>query len=438
MGTRFRRTMKIGGVRINVGKHGFSTSVGPRGSSITIGKRGVYSNIGIPGTGISYRSKLGGTGSFQRSNSPATPTAGARSQTVSLNFILDDETGETRWTDASGQPISDEYIKIAKKQNREIIVTMLESGSEKINNKIDSLLKIYLSTPSPDTIISYTPLPYSEVMPSPPDKSSYVAKKPTEPDLKKQNFLSQRVSFLSKSIEQSNEKMIAEYQIELAKAEQKQIELTNKLSVDYKIYQEKLSHWQEEKDIFEQEQLRLKNYVDVERISNPEAMQDFLEEHLDSLEWPLETNISFEVDNGGTQVWVDIDLPEIEMMPIKIAKVNHSKLNLTITDLSKTQQLRNYLTHIHAIAFRIAGEVFVALPTIHEVILSGYSQRLNRRTGQVGNEYLYSIKVQRNIWENINFARLESLDVVDCFEMFDIRRTISKAGIISPIEPFTL
>lgn len=437
MGARFRRTIKIGSVRINVGKHGFSTSIGPRGSSITIGKRGVHSNLGIPGTGISFRSKLGGTGSFQRSDSLATPSYGNKTQTISLRFIVDDETGETRWTDESGQPISDEFIKIAKKQNKEIILTMLESGSEKFNNKIYSLLRIHLSTPSPDTIISYTPLPYSEVMPSPPDKFSYLAKKPAQPDLKKQNFLTQRVS-LTKTIEESNKKMIAEYQLELAKAEQNQIELNNKLSVDYKIYQEKLSCWQSEKDLFDKEQLRLKNYVDVERITNTEAMQNFLEEHLDSLEWLLEPNISFEVDKGGTQVWVDIDLPEIEMMPYKIAKVNHSKLNLTITDLSKIQQLNNYLTHIHAIAFRLAGEVFVALPTIQEVILSGYSQRSSGRTGMVGNEYLYSIKVQRNIWEKINFAQLESLDVVDCFGMFELHRAISRSGIISPIEPFTL
>jgi len=36
--------------------------VGPRGADINIGRHGVTTNAGIPGTGISYRSKLGGHG----------------------------------------------------------------------------------------------------------------------------------------------------------------------------------------------------------------------------------------------------------------------------------------------------------------------------------------------------------------------------------------
>jgi hypothetical protein len=191
MGTRFRRTIKIGGVRVNVGRHGLSTSIGPRGSSITIGKRGVYSNIGIPGTGISYRSKLGGTGSFQRSTRNATPSSTPKTQSVALRFILDDETGETRWTDANGQPISEDFIAIARKQNRETILSMLESESEKFNNMLESLLRIHLETPSPDTIITYTPQQFFEDRPIPPDESKYTARKPAPP-LKKT-----KISFLS-------------------------------------------------------------------------------------------------------------------------------------------------------------------------------------------------------------------------------------------------
>jgi hypothetical protein len=63
MGFRFHRVLNvIPGVRINLSKSGVSTSVGPRGADINIGRHGVTTNAGIPGTGISYRSKLGGHG----------------------------------------------------------------------------------------------------------------------------------------------------------------------------------------------------------------------------------------------------------------------------------------------------------------------------------------------------------------------------------------
>jgi len=63
MGWRFRRSIKIlPGVRINISKKGISSaSVGPRGLSTTVGKDGVHQNVGVPGTGVSYRTKITGT-----------------------------------------------------------------------------------------------------------------------------------------------------------------------------------------------------------------------------------------------------------------------------------------------------------------------------------------------------------------------------------------
>ncbi|MDE7065630.1 MAG: DUF4236 domain-containing protein [Desulfovibrionaceae bacterium] len=59
MGFRFRRTVKIlPGIRLNIGKRGLSTSFGVRGASVTVGRRGVYGNVGIPGSGLSWRSRL--------------------------------------------------------------------------------------------------------------------------------------------------------------------------------------------------------------------------------------------------------------------------------------------------------------------------------------------------------------------------------------------
>ena len=59
MAFRFRRAIRlIPGIRLNISKSGVSTTVGPRGASVTIGKRGIYANTGIPGTGMSYRTRL--------------------------------------------------------------------------------------------------------------------------------------------------------------------------------------------------------------------------------------------------------------------------------------------------------------------------------------------------------------------------------------------
>jgi hypothetical protein len=67
MGIRFRKSLKLGtGVRLNVGKRSASVRVGGKGFGITSGTAGSRATAGIPGSGISYTTKLGGAGAGNR------------------------------------------------------------------------------------------------------------------------------------------------------------------------------------------------------------------------------------------------------------------------------------------------------------------------------------------------------------------------------------
>ena len=58
MAFRFRNTIRIApGIRLNLGKTGVSLSTGVRGATVTAGKSGVHGNVGLPGTGLSYRTR---------------------------------------------------------------------------------------------------------------------------------------------------------------------------------------------------------------------------------------------------------------------------------------------------------------------------------------------------------------------------------------------
>ena len=69
----FRRRIRvIPGVRLNLSKSGLTASVGVRGGSVTLGgKGGTYANVGIPGTGIYSRRRIGkkNSSSFEEENS---------------------------------------------------------------------------------------------------------------------------------------------------------------------------------------------------------------------------------------------------------------------------------------------------------------------------------------------------------------------------------
>jgi len=73
MSLRFRRSVRLfPGVRLNFSRSGISTTVGVRGASMTLGPRGTYANVGLPGSGLSYRTKV--SPSRMRATPPAVPT----------------------------------------------------------------------------------------------------------------------------------------------------------------------------------------------------------------------------------------------------------------------------------------------------------------------------------------------------------------------------
>jgi hypothetical protein len=62
MAWRFRHSFKvIPGVRLNLSKRGLSASIGGAPFTVNLGPRGVYGTASLPGTGISFREKLGNT-----------------------------------------------------------------------------------------------------------------------------------------------------------------------------------------------------------------------------------------------------------------------------------------------------------------------------------------------------------------------------------------
>lgn len=76
MGFRFRRSIRLGkGLRINLSKSGASLSVGRRGATVNFGPKGERVTVGVPGTGISYSSKLGAPPHHTAAALPAQPNA---------------------------------------------------------------------------------------------------------------------------------------------------------------------------------------------------------------------------------------------------------------------------------------------------------------------------------------------------------------------------
>lgn len=91
---RVRRSFKLGPFgRVYLGKKGASLSVGVRGAHVNLGSRGTKMTVGLPGSGISYTTRLGngaspGSGSHVQQYSLPQPTASSNTGIGCLKVLL--------------------------------------------------------------------------------------------------------------------------------------------------------------------------------------------------------------------------------------------------------------------------------------------------------------------------------------------------------------
>lgn len=393
MALRFRKSIKLApGVRWNISGSGSSWTLGPRGASIGIGKRGIHLNSGIPGTGLSSRSLL--SGSSQASKVQSKQLAPVTT-TVSMSCSIADD-GTLQFTDKSGAQVAEHLVEIAKKQNRDSILNLIQRKCDEINDNIDALGRLHHDTPDPKPRRFITTT-YSEPKPKPQPERS--------------------LGFFDRLIPSRRSK----------------IEVENR---DAAIrHCNDVSAWETANAAFDRQIAKRRELVETLIYMDSSAMENFLEEKLGEIVWPRETTVTLDILDAGKLIALDVDLPELEDMPSRLAAVPARGLKLSVKELGITKVQKLYAEHVHGIVFRLVGEVFAALPATQQVIAAGYSQRRNPVTAQLSDDYLISVQIGRSEWSEINFSHLSNLEVTEALARFDIRRQMLKSGAMKSITP---
>lgn len=149
MGFRFSRRIKIApGVRLNLGLRGVSVFAGVRGANMTLGRHGLHGNVGLPGTGLSYRTKLaaGQARAKARSPAPAPPPP----EMVRLRF----DGADLRLLDERGFDLPPERAEAARRAHRAAISEALRERAEALNAFTVRQLDVHLDTPVPSSGLS--------------------------------------------------------------------------------------------------------------------------------------------------------------------------------------------------------------------------------------------------------------------------------------------
>lgn len=437
MAIRFRRSIRIApGVRLNLGKKGVSVSAGPRGSTVTLGKNGLWGNIGLPGTGLSYRTKLGKSATETRhaqqaAKREAQQQAWHTSGLSKLTLTLDDK-GQLLMADEMGVPLTAPEKRQAWQLAGEHITQWLSEQCALINGDMSLILNIHHDIQPPGSAIpEYEAEPFSVPAPSHilPVSSPLAPEKPEFSVQFWERLLPGRVAKKTQlhqtaqlRWEQDHRAWQSLCQEQAAKYQQQRQD-----------YGQQQQVWLEEKQQFAAEQQLISEQFQ-QRLANDDALiAELLSAELAQLVWPRETQIEFELT--PTALHFIVDLPEVADLPIQTAQFSANNQRLLIKDKSARQLREEYARHIHGVLLRLAGLLFSLLPCHQKVVMSGYSQRLDAATGHINDEYLLSVAINQSDFAKLNFAELELIDPIAALAQFELVRDMSKTGVFKPISP---
>ena len=163
-----------------------------------------------------------------------------------------------------------------------------------------------------------------------------------------------------------------------------------------------------------------------------------VEAHLDSwleaLELPMRFDVEYEYDETDGSVMLDVDLPEIEDLPEdKVVELASGAIRAK--DKTQKEIKEEYRTCVLGLAVYLASNVFNVSRGISDVLVSGYTQRRDKKTGERMDCYICSIAFERGEFENNDCAEEDPADFCD---RFSSRINQLASGELKQIEPYTV
>ena len=442
MGFRFRKSVKIcKGVKVNFSKSGISLSLGGRGHSVTMGKRS-RATFGIPGTGLSYSTSLSGNHrSHKRSSSKGRSSRRSSGRsTVKLpsqvHVIMTDD-GKIELRDKREMPITDPSVvrKIKSTDYYKNMVQNLERQRQQQLNEMyneakaenDKFIEIYKQSPQVDRLEQYVQI-LNSIRPPVYARKEYDVPCPTETSVRE----------LLKS---EAKETVTGSLFKIGKLRKKYIEqnFQSRMTAEIKRWTTAKAQFDAEEErtaITETERYNAefnanKQFINDLISGEDEVVSDAVESWIEECELPVEINVDYEWHFGQNTMFLDVDLPEIEDIPeneiVKLASGNLKEKKKTQATLKQ-----EYVNLVFGLAIFISANIFNVSPAIHNITISGYTQRRNK-AGEINDEYVYSIKFTRDIFEK---SILQNVNPLDFCMRFENRCNMTNTMLMKKIQPY--
>lgn len=194
-------------------------------------------------------------------------------------------------------------------------------------------------------------------------------------------------------------------------AEEKKLRDTFVNSRSEELFRDEVSKWTQERDqFFDTYLLTMNNLLD----GNKEFILSAINAAFasDDEELPMEYYLEVTYDEGNGRVKVDLDLPEIEDVPLNKVVVNPSGKR-SIRSKTQTNLKEDYAKCVCGLSLYVASIIFNTCLKIKEVEVSGFTQRCGDNTALATDQYILLCQFTREVFEQIDYNRFTSLAVMD-------------------------
>lgn len=410
---RFRRSVQVApGVRLNYGKRGTSLSIGGHGMTTNIGPQGTYTTTSIPGTGISYRQQVAGPWGSPLPTDKTGPAA-VQSGVYDGKLMPD---GSVVYTDANGVEASPAAVKEIRRQGRDKILTWLNEVAKERNAAAYPLLTIHHTSPLPMDAAHYVPPAFPTPQPQPPVFQETTPLAPLE--LEDPNWLEEHVSLLRERVEERNEERQAEYAIQQAEWQRRDLAAQQAYAQAELQWEAKVEAWEAALVTFDAEQMQRQRMLIAPEAVDVGAITDYLRQRIDALAWPRAVETSVVAAGQGNTVSLAVRVPNESSpqapWPAEIATVNTERMRLYYKQKLKRDVREEFVVHLYSVAFRLLSEVYGSFPGADMVMVE--ISAMDATSGRSKLEL--RLIARRAQWESIDFAHLPDLNLVGSLSPF--------------------
>ena len=156
-----------------------------------------------------------------------------------------------------------------------------------------------------------------------------------------------------------------------------------------------------------------------------------IEGWLEEAEAPIAFAIETEVLEDKGVIMIDLDLPEIEDMPLnKLTELADGTVKIKAK--TKKEQYEDYRTCVFGLGEYVASHVLAIVPQAKRIVVSAYTQRRDEKTGENLDVFIYSV-----VFDRADFKKdYQEMNPYDFCGELPSRFYVLASGVMKSIVPF--